>query len=262
MQSSPMNPGDGPSTQRGRAEAVAVIGRSNLRRRRRPAPALAATLSLVLLIACSLAVHLAAMGVAEAGSSSSQSQSSSKQEQGQSATTTYGTRTPRPPVGSAAAQTNARGTKALKAAASGGGGSGSGLIDQSARKFSPQEYRIAQRLSAEGRRIKSIKETKLQGVKNADALVDGELTEFKSPKPGAKATTVRNIVSASMRGQGQQPNSGQARRIIIDARGSGLKAAEAKQGLNMVRRLQDSSGRLDAVRIIGDGFDFTDTGFK
>jgi hypothetical protein len=66
--------------------------------------------------------------------------------------------------------------------------------------------------------------------------------------PGATASTIRNQVSNSIKG------GGQAREIVIDARGSGLARAEAEQGA--ARALGLSRGKLDGFTIIGDGYSF------
>lgn len=64
--------------------------------------------------------------------------------------------------------------------------------------------------------------------KTADALVDGVPTEFKTPDPGADSGTIKNAVNESISGIGQ------ARRIIIDARGTGMSEAEAMRALARV----------------------------
>ena len=72
---------------------------------------------------------------------------------------------------------------------------------------------------------------------------------LKSPclDPGATSATVRNQVNESIRGMGQ------ARDVIVDARGSGLNVAEAERGLSRVGGT--ARGKIDSVRIIGDGYD-------
>lgn len=77
--------------------------------------------------------------------------------------------------------------------------------------------------------------------------MDGKPTEFKSMEPGADSATVRNEVNNSIK------RGGQARDMILDARGSGLSEAEATKGLNRVAGI--TRGKVDSVRIIGDGFD-------
>ena len=48
---------------------------------------------------------------------------------------------------------------------------------------------------------------------------------------------------------------GQARNIVIDARGSGLSNEHAELTLNKLSALKD--GRLDYIMIIGDGYQVT-----
>ena len=121
-----------------------------------------------------------------------------------------------------------------------------GTIDESARKFSPEEKKIADTLADEGKSVKALAESEQEGVRAADALVDGKPTEFKTMASGADSATVRNEVNNSIR------NGGQARDMIMDARGSGLSEAEAGRGL--ARAAGISRGKIDSMRIIGDGF--------
>ena len=85
--------------------------------------------------------------------------------------------------------------------------------------------------------------------RQAERLVDGVKTEYKSLEKGATSNTVRNVVSKSVRG------TGQARQIVIDARGSGLTKAEAIRGIR--RAMGIASKKLDSIRVIGDGWDVT-----
>ena len=109
------------------------------------------------------------------------------------------------------------------------------------------EWRIAYLLSKEGKTVKFLP---TDGVgRHADAQVDGVRTEFKTVDLGADSKTIVNSISNSMK------KGGQARDIIIDARGSGLSEAEAKHSFARLRPLV--KGRLDSLRLIGDGFDIT-----
>lgn len=68
--------------------------------------------------------------------------------------------------------------------------------------------------------------------------------EFKSPELGADSATVRNEVNKGKK---------QARYVLIDGRGTGLTLDDAERGS---RRAWGAYGdKLDAIRIIGDGFD-------
>ena len=131
-------------------------------------------------------------------------------------------------------------------------------IDESERPFSAEERRVAEKLQSEGRKVKALLEGKKKGQRCPDALVDGVPTEFKTsiPKPGevTDSETIRNVVNNSIRREGQ------ARHIIIDARGTDLTKEEADRGLRRAAGI--ARGKLDYVRIIGDGYDIPFTDFK
>lgn len=137
-----------------------------------------------------------------------------------------------------------------------------GSIDESGRTFSIEERNIAEILASEGKYIKALAEIGHIG-RFADALVSdqpvsddtlGILVEFKHLRSGAASTTIRNVVNNSIR------RGGQARHIVIYAAGSGLTELEANAGLARARGI--ARGRLDSVRIIGDGFDVTSADFE
>ncbi|HEY7415561.1 MAG TPA: hypothetical protein VH593_10240, partial [Ktedonobacteraceae bacterium] len=87
-------------------------------------------------------------------------------------------------------------------------------INETARPFTPREKRLAYLLSREGKKVVSVADN--NRTRTGDALVNGVPTEFKSLDPGATSDSVRNTVQRSIK------RGGQARNIIIDARGSGL----------------------------------------
>ncbi len=127
-----------------------------------------------------------------------------------------------------------------------------GSIDESERTFSLKERSVAEVLKNEGKSVKA--KAEIQGKRTADAEVDGVESEFKSLAPGAKNSTVRNSINDSIR------RGGQARNMVIDARGSGLTEVEAQRGLARARNI--TRGKMDSVRIMGDGFDITAASFK
>jgi len=132
---------------------------------------------------------------------------------------------------------------------------GGGTIDESERRFPSNERRIAEMLQSEGKHVKSLAPRNNPSRRRfADALVNGIKTEFKTARPGADSATIRNEINNSIRGDGQ------ARHMIIDARGSGLTEAEATRGL--ARTIKITRGKIDSVRIIGHGFDITSTDFQ
>jgi hypothetical protein len=88
----------------------------------------------------------------------------------------------------------------------------------------------------------------LPGIgRQADRIVYGVKTEYKHPQPGADSAVIRNEVNNSIK------KGGQARRIIIDARGTGLTQDEALRGIR--RAMGIARGKIDVVEVIGDGFD-------
>jgi len=128
-----------------------------------------------------------------------------------------------------------------------------GKIDETERRFSPEEKVIAEILANEGKHVRA--KAELKHKRSADSEVDGVLVEFKSfTIKTADSGTVRNTINHSIR------RGGQARHIIIDARTSGLTKVEAVRGLIRARNL--TRGMIDSVRIIGDAFDLVSTDFR
>lgn len=122
-----------------------------------------------------------------------------------------------------------------------------GSIDESAKPFNAKERKVAELLESEGKHVKALKESDVDGVKTPDAEVDGTPTEFKSLSPGARANTVKNQLNAAKR---------QARDAVVDSRGTGLTESEAQEGLRRFLKL-NGENRMDYIRIVGDGFDIT-----
>lgn len=111
----------------------------------------------------------------------------------------------------------------------------------------PKERRIAEHLEGLGEKVtKNPLEGTAGAGRQGDAFVNGVKTEFKTLKPGATSSTVRNVINNSIR------RGGQAREVIIDARGSGLDAAAARAGIE--RAMGVSRGLIDRIRIIGDNY--------
>ena len=129
-----------------------------------------------------------------------------------------------------------------------------GRIIETQGKFSPRERPLAEFLAKEGKTVEKLPENHALPGRKADALVDGVRTEFKKPRVGATNATIKTEISMSIK------RGGQARDMIIDARGTGLTEAEARRGL--ARAAGITRGRIDSVRVVGDGFDITATNFK
>ena len=137
--------------------------------------------------------------------------------------------------------------RTLQAADKGGE---AGRAINEARQFSAEEQRIADYIE-EATGLKATP-NQLEGVVGAarqgDAFINGVKVEFKTLDPGATANTIKNVVNNSIR------RGGQAREIVIDARGTGLTEAAAEQGA--FKALGISRGLLDGVTIIGDDYFF------
>jgi len=113
--------------------------------------------------------------------------------------------------------------------------------------FSDEEAKIADYLRSKGRRVAPNPREGVQGAgRQGDAFIDGIKTEFKSLRPGATSKTIKNRVDKSLKG------TGQAREIILDARGTGMSVAEAQRGI--AQALGIGRGKLDRVTVIGDNF--------
>ncbi|WP_437895737.1 RHS repeat-associated core domain-containing protein [Sorangium sp. So ce124] len=111
------------------------------------------------------------------------------------------------------------------------------------------ERAIAEYLEAFGRKVRKNPQEGVPGAgRQGDAYVDGVMHEFKTLDPGAGPGTVKNVANDSIRG------GGQAREIIMDARGTGLTKEAAEKGA--ARALGISRGKLDGLTMIGDGYFF------
>jgi Contact-dependent growth inhibition CdiA C-terminal domain len=123
---------------------------------------------------------------------------------------------------------------------------GDGIVDERQRPFPAAERRIADFLAAaDGCSVAARAEDHGIRARKPDADVDGVPTEFKSLRPGATDATVRGALNSA---------KGQAGSAVLDARDSGLTEAGAWHG---VRRFLSApySGKVDAIRVIGDGYD-------
>jgi hypothetical protein len=123
---------------------------------------------------------------------------------------------------------------------------GDGIVDERERAFPAAERRIADYLAATDGCV-VVARTEDHGIRarKPDADVDGVATEFKSLRPGASDATVRGALNSA---------KGQAGHVVVDARGAGLAEDVAWHG---VRRFVAApySGKVDAIRVIGDDYD-------
>lgn len=134
------------------------------------------------------------------------------------------------------------------------GGTGGRSGNNSGGSSSPMPKTEAEReaaldeyLTQQGRSVRPNPDEGAPGAgRQGDRFVDGVKTEYKWLDPGATSASIRNSINNSLR------RGGQARVIIVDARWSGLSAAEAQQG--MARAAGISRGRVDVIEIVGNGF--------
>lgn len=134
------------------------------------------------------------------------------------------------------------------ASGAGGGGGGARLIIPAGRTLSAEETAIANQLVAEGHTVEALAEST---VRTADFLVDGVRTELKS---------ISNITSGDPSGAlGRRilDGAGQAPHIIADVRQQAGMTLELAQRAARRAYGADRVGRIQSVRLIGQGFDVT-----
>jgi hypothetical protein len=131
-------------------------------------------------------------------------------------------------------------------------GSDPGQLDEAARRLDHPELAVARRLLAEGHDVVSLAERGRRGP-TPDFLVCGVAVEVKSlltraergdGRPATAATIHNRLVSAAA----------QAAVVVVATEGSGIRAADAAAGLRSFVAA-GRTGKVAAVRILGDGFD-------
>jgi hypothetical protein len=120
-----------------------------------------------------------------------------------------------------------------------------GSVDQRARAFLPAELAIAETLADRGAAVVALVEDSSVGRRQPDALVDGQVTEFKSLSRDATDATVKNQLRTA---KGQVPN------VVIDARGSGLAENSAALGLRRFLGSPWGRGRFESILVLGDDY--------
>lgn len=140
------------------------------------------------------------------------------------------------------------GTNAAGSGGGGGGGGGGRLIVPAGRTLSTEETAIANQLVAEGHTVEALAES---ATRTADFLVDGVRTELKS---------ISNITSPDPSGAlGRRilDGAGQAPHIIADVRRQAGMTEELAQRAARRAYGADRAGRIQSIRLIGQGFDVT-----
>ncbi|HRI50919.1 MAG TPA: hypothetical protein PLW65_12110 [Pseudomonadota bacterium] len=169
------------------------------------------------------------------------------------------------PLMSKASTNEARGIGGTtKVSGSANAGGGSAIADESAgtagttgaeggtvpagRTLSAEEAAVASQLVAEGHTVEALAES---SVRTADFLIDGVRTELKSISNITSSDPSGALARRILDGAGQAPN------IITDLRRQAGMTEELAQ--RAVRRAfgVDRAGRVQSVRLIGQGFDVT-----
>ncbi len=127
-----------------------------------------------------------------------------------------------------------------------------GRLDESAKRLDHPELAVARRFVAEGHEVVTLTERGRQGP-IADFIVCGQPVEVKcllrtderNDGRRAQAATVHNRLAAAVL---------QAGVVVVSTEGSGCRAADAAAGLRWFSS-SGKTGRVAAVRILGDGFD-------
>jgi len=133
-----------------------------------------------------------------------------------------------------------------------GPGTGVGRLSVArGRTLSAEELEIAEMLVREGRNVRALKEATRTGARTADFIVDAVRTELK---------TIKNLTSKDISGAlGRRilEGAGQGRHVIADVRQQAGMTRELAE--RAVRRAfgADTAARIQKIRVIGKGFDFT-----
>lgn len=130
---------------------------------------------------------------------------------------------------------------------------GRGGLDETARRLSHEELRVAETLASEGHAVRSLAEARSHG-RTADLEVCGEPVEVKSWLSLADRNGVapgwRSVVNKLISAEGQSSV------VVLSAAGSGLSATDAATGIARYAAERPVS-RIRSVRAIGDGFDLS-----
>jgi hypothetical protein len=124
------------------------------------------------------------------------------------------------------------------------------------RRLSHEEFAVATLLASEGHTVRSLAEGRGAGPV-ADLEVCGSGVEVKSwqslAERGGRPPSSRSVLNKLLKASGQAP------RVVLYAKGSGLLAAEARRGVDMYAGgMGRSPGPpLRGLRVVGDGFDLS-----
>jgi hypothetical protein len=122
-----------------------------------------------------------------------------------------------------------------------------GEIDETARLFLANERPLAEYLASRGAKIVAVAVSPMR--RTPDAMVDGEPVEFKTLRGMPNSKTILNTVGRALQREGQAPT------VFIDVRSTPVTESEARRALVRVGGVAYFKGKLDRLRIIGNGFD-------
>jgi hypothetical protein len=131
-----------------------------------------------------------------------------------------------------------------------------GSVDESSRRLSHEEFAVATLLASEGHTVRSLPENRGVG-RVADLDVCGSEVEVKAwqslAERAGRPPTSRSVLNKLLKASGQAP------RVVLYAKGSGLLASEARRGVELYAGGLDRRGgrSLSGVRVVGDGFDLS-----
>lgn len=129
------------------------------------------------------------------------------------------------------------------------GESGLSRVDERARRFSDAERRVAEFLAFSGHEVIAVggadPEPRGRLGNRPDALVGGVPTDFVVLAVGDTSAAVAMALSRAAR---------HADQAVIDARGSGLPAVAAQDGIRRFQAVPHSRD-LRGWRVVGDGYD-------
>lgn len=134
------------------------------------------------------------------------------------------------------------------------------LIVPAGRTLSVSEQAIADLLVGEGRTVKALSESTVNGVRTADFMVDSVRTELKTIA-NIEGTTADKI-SASL-GRRILDGAGQGKHIIADVRGqAGMSESIAERAIRRAYGAEIKNAgkmgvppRIEQIRVIGNDFD-------
>ena len=124
------------------------------------------------------------------------------------------------------------------------------IMHQGARFETQGEKNMAQKLLSEGNVVEILAESKENGIRTADYLINGAKTELKTIS-NIKKTDAENLSNSIS--QTLKRSKGQASSVILDV--SAQEGATQEVMERGLKRYWGQNKSVESVRVIGDGFD-------